>query len=101
MDGTLRTLLTALERLDAHAVSDRVAAFDALTGELPRLSRLSSQEWDAKLADVEEDVADLADQAERAAARHEQAARALETLTRIAERASDHPRERTRADSDG
>jgi DNA-binding transcriptional ArsR family regulator len=89
VDETLSTLLTALERMDSLAVSDRVAALDALAAELPRLTRLSEDEWEVKLAEVEDDVARLGEQAARAAARHEQALRALETLTRLAARAAE------------
>jgi hypothetical protein len=86
VDDTLNTILAALEGLDAPAVSDRVDALDALTGELPVLSQLTSQEWDVKLASVEDDVEELGEAADRAAARFEQARRALETLKRFAER---------------
>jgi hypothetical protein len=88
MDETLSTLLAALERMDSLAVSDRVAALDALTVELPRLTRLSALEWQMKLAEVEEDVAQLREQAVRAAGRYEQALRALETLKKLAVRTS-------------
>jgi len=77
----------AHERLDALAVSDRVSVIDALAAELPRLSKLSAQQWDEKLADIEEDIAALADEAAQAKARYEQARRALETLRRFAARA--------------
>lgn len=89
MDETLSTLLTALERMDSLAVSDRLAVVDALTMELPRLSRLSTHEWQMKLEEIEENVARLREEAVRAADRHEQALRALETLRRLAARAAE------------
>jgi hypothetical protein len=87
LDDTLATLLMAYERMDALAVSDRVSAIDALAAELPRLSKLSAQEWDEKLADIEEDIARLAESAAQAKARYEQGRRVFETLRRLAARA--------------
>src|SRR5947209_8053070 len=102
MDKTLQTVLTAIERLDARAVSDRVAALEALGSEIPQLLQLPSEAWDLKLAEIEEDVADLAEKAERAAAIHEQAHRVLETLSHLAGRSKpkDHD-ERQLADANG
>src|SRR5689334_12000335 len=89
MDETLSTLLAALERMDSLAVSDRVAALDSLSVELPRLARLSAHEWEVKLTEVEGDVEQLREQAVRAAGRHDQALRALETLKKLAARAAE------------
>lgn len=84
MDETLETMLRALE-LDAPSVADRVSALGALTAELPQLAGLSSEEWDVKLASIEDDVEELGEAADRAAGRFEQARRALETLKRFAQ----------------
>lgn len=84
MDETLETMLRALEGLDAPSVADRVSALDALAEELPQLSQLSSDDWDVKLAKIEDDVEELGDAADRSVGRFEQARRALETLKRFA-----------------
>jgi hypothetical protein len=84
MDKSVETILRAVEGLDAPSVADRVAALRALKLELPHLSELSSDEWDEKLAQIEDDIEDLGDAADRAVARFEQARRAFETLKRFA-----------------
>jgi hypothetical protein len=108
MDATLKALLDARERWDEPPTAAEASVLELLCEELPRLSDLTDQEWDAKLAHIANDVSELGQEADRAAAqaralreRHERAQQGLEMIADLAARRMSSRSERPRMQEEG